>query len=177
MFAFVSTKPVWYLLACSSIVFLFCSSVGFWFGGQKPIISEHYPESLRAIFSTETIDALSQDPRLHDALFSLTEAIARSSTDLGKRFNSEGLRSFGTNLTDGVGHVRSKFQLDVKRRDLLEDISGAFGDSMGVGGAGLNLTGGLTGILGSLGDSIAGSLGTPALFLGIGLGYVPILCI
>ncbi|CAN9418360.1 unnamed protein product [Alternaria alternata] len=32
------------------------------------------------------------------------------------------------------------------------------------------MTGGLTGVLGSLGDLMVGSLGTPALFLGIGLG-------
>jgi hypothetical protein len=57
-----------------------------------------------------------------------------------------------------------------------DDLSGAFRDLTGgaVSIGGLNMTGGLTGVLGSLGDLMVGSLGTPALFLGIGLGYVHI---
>jgi hypothetical protein len=171
MFAFASGKPVWYLpLAFLTIVFLLYSSIGFWFGQHIPNESEQYPESLTAIFSTRTIDALSQDARLHNALLSFTHAIAQSTTDLGDRFRLEGLKDFGTNITDGVSHFRNRHQSELKRRGTMDDVSEAIGNLTGVGS--LNLTGGITGLLGSLGDSVAGSLGTPALFLGIGLGYV-----
>ena len=101
-------------------------------------------------------------------------AIAYSSSDIGRRFRLESLKSFGSNLTDGVNNLRNKHRLELKRRDLKDDLSGAFRDLTGgaVSIGGLNMTGGLTGVLGSLGDLMVGSLGTPALFLGIGLGYV-----
>ncbi|KAI4698970.1 hypothetical protein J4E81_004860 [Alternaria sp. BMP 2799] len=92
-------------------------------------------------------------------------------TDLGERLRSESLQNFGANLTDGIKHVRSKEGSELKRRDLQDDISSTFRDLTGAGGiGGFNLTGGLAGVLGSLGDLMTGSLGTPALFLGIGLG-------
>jgi hypothetical protein len=171
MFACASGKPVWYLpLAFLTIAFLLYSAVGFWFSQHIPSNSEQYPESLTAIFSTRTIDALNQDARLHNALLSFTHAIAQSSTDLGERFRLEGLKDFGSNITDAVGHVRNRQQSELKRRGTMGDMSEAIGNLTGAGG--LNLTGGITGLLGSLGDSVAGSLGTPALFLGIGIGYV-----
>lgn len=173
MFAFASERPVWHLLACFTTFFLLYSSAAFWFGSRGSFASEHYPDSLTAIFSTQTIDALNQDVRLRSALLSLTEAIALSSSDLGERLRSESLQNFGANLTDGIKHVRSKEGSELKRRDLQDDISSTFRDLTGAGGiGGFNLTGGLAGVLGSLGDLMTGSLGTPALFLGIGLGYV-----
>jgi hypothetical protein len=173
MFAFASGRPVWHLLACFAALSFLCSSAAFWLGTQRAIASEQYPDSLKAIFSTQTIDALNQDIRLRNALLSLTEAIAQSSSDLGERLRLEGLQSFGTNLTDSVNGIRNKQQSELKRRDLQDDISGTFRDLTGAGDlGGFNLTGGLAGVLGSLGDLMAGSFGTPALFLGIGLGYV-----
>ncbi|KAI4694137.1 uncharacterized protein J4E84_002718 [Alternaria hordeiaustralica] len=92
-------------------------------------------------------------------------------TDIGEKLRSESLQNFGANLTDGIKHVRSKEGSELKRRDLQDDISSTFRDLTGAGGiGGFNLTGGLAGVLGSLGDLMTGSLGTPALFLGIGLG-------
>jgi hypothetical protein len=140
---------VWYLLTVCVTGFLLCSSVGFWFGQRVSNGGERYPETLTAIFSTRTIDALNQD---------------------AQRFRVEGLKDFGTNITDAVGHVRNRHQSELKRRGTLDDMSEAIANLTGV--RGLNLTGGITSLLGSLGDSVAGSLGTPALFLGIGLGYV-----
>jgi hypothetical protein len=174
MFAFASGKPVRDLLACFATLFLLYSSAAFWFGTQKTIASERYPDSLTAIFTTQTIDALNQDLRLRSTLLSLTEAIAHSSSDLGGRLRLESLKSFGSNLTDGVNNIRNRQQSELKRRDMKDDLSGAFRDLTGgaVSIGGLNMTGGLIGVLGSLGDMMVGSLGTPALFLGIGLGYV-----
>ncbi|KAF1939792.1 hypothetical protein EJ02DRAFT_513567 [Clathrospora elynae] len=174
MFAFIDGKRVWYLpLAFFATVFLLCSSVGFWLGGHAFSSIERYPDSLTAIFSTSTIDALNQDPRLHGALLSLTEAIAQSSTDLGGRLRIESLKNFGTNLTDGVVLVRAKQQSELKKRGIFDDIQQALGAITGgnSGGAGgLNLGGVLSGLLSRLGGSLADSLGTPALFLGIGVG-------
>jgi hypothetical protein len=174
MFSFASGRPVWHLLACFATLFMLYSSAAFWYSTQITIASERYPDSLTAIFTPQTIDALNQDGRLHDALLSLTDAIAYSSSDIGRRFRLESLKSFGSNLTDGVNNLRNKHRLELKRRDLKDDLSGAFRDLTGgaVSIGGLNMTGGLTGVLGSLGDLMVGSLGTPALFLGIGLGYV-----
>jgi hypothetical protein len=171
MFAFASGKPVWYLpLALLTIAFLFYSSVGFWFSQRIPSNSEQHSEILTAIFSKRTVDALNQDARLHSALLSFTHAIAQSSTELGERFRLEGLKSFGTNITDAIGHTRNKQQPELKRRGTMGDMNKAIGN-LTIAGA-LNTTGGIIDLLSGLGDSMAGSLGTPALFLGIGLGYV-----
>jgi len=185
-------RPVWYPLACCAVLFLLYSSVGFWTGRTYNATSQ-YPDSLTAIFSTKTIDALNQDPRLRSAILSLTEAIALSSADLGERFQSDSLKSFGTNLGDGISHARSKQQTELKKRGLFDDLGNLFaGDGRtgngGVAGtrggpsvAGLNFTSGLGGLLCGLGDVIGldftgglngvlDSLNQPALFLGIGLG-------
>jgi hypothetical protein len=173
MFAFSSGRLVWYLLTCLATLFLLCSSGAFWFGTQRTFASEQYPESLTAIFSTQTIGALNQDMRLRSALLSLTEALAHSSSDIGDRLRLEGLKSFGSNLTDGVNKVRNKHELELKRRGLKDDILSTFRDLTGAGDiGGFNLTGGLAGVLGNIGDAVVGSLSTPALFLGIGVGYV-----
>ncbi|EFQ87027.1 hypothetical protein PTT_17605 [Pyrenophora teres f. teres 0-1] len=182
-------RPVWYLLAsCAALFFLF-SSCEFW---TEQIFSttEQYPNGLNAIFSTRTIDALNNDPRLSSALLSLTEAIALSSTTLGQRFRSDGLKNFGTNLADGINHVRSEQRTELKKRSFFDEVGNFFGGLAGGGVsgarggpsvAGLNSTGVLGDLLAGLGDSIGldftgglsgilGSLDQPALFLGIGLG-------
>ncbi|KAF1836476.1 hypothetical protein BDW02DRAFT_238432 [Decorospora gaudefroyi] len=166
MFTFASGKQVWYLaLVLSAIAFLLYSSVSFWFGGPNFSHSERYPKSLTTIFSAPTIDALNQDLRLRGALLSLTESIALSSTDLGERFRLHSLKSFGSNISNAAKHVR---QSELRRRGIMDDISQGVGNLTGAGS--LNSTNGMNGLISSLRDSIAGSLDTPALFLGIGLG-------
>ncbi|KAF7447518.1 hypothetical protein A1F99_089650 [Pyrenophora tritici-repentis] len=189
MLALDRGRPVWYLLAFCTALFLLFSSCGFWTGRIfSPI--EQYPDGLNAIFSTRTIDALNNDPRLRSALLSLTEAIALSSTTLGQRFRSDSLKNFGTNLTDGINHMRSEQRKELKKRSFFDEVGSFFGGLAGGGGsgarggpsvAGLNSTGVLGDLLAGLGDSIGldftggldgilSSLDQPALFLGIGLG-------
>ncbi|XP_014554401.1 hypothetical protein COCVIDRAFT_39714 [Bipolaris victoriae FI3] len=170
MFSSIAGKLTWCLLAFSAIFFLSYSSVGFWISGQSPDTTGDYPHSLAAIFSTRTLNSLNQDPQFHDALLSLTAIVAHSSADLGGRFGWEELRSFGTNLTNGVGRIRKKQQHRRKRQDPLANFGASLDDLLGGLGLGGNSSCGLTNILGCLGDSLTDSLGTPALFLGIGLG-------
>jgi hypothetical protein len=168
MFVLTPGKPVWYLpLALLAISFLLYSSIGFWFGQHGSGNSIRHPDSLLAIFSPNTIDALNEDPRLRGAVLSLAEAIAQSSTDLGERLRYQSLKDFGANLTDGVAHVRTKQHTELKRRTM-DDMSTAWRSLMGNDTGGTNLTSGLSGILKGLTDS----MGTSALFLGIGLGCV-----
>ena len=186
-----SGRPVWYLLACCTTLFLiYSSSVGFWTGRTSNETGQ-YPDGLTAVFSTPTIDALNQDPRLRSAILSLTEAVALSSSDLGERFRSDSLKNFGASLADGISHARSEEQTELKKRGFLDDLGNLFGGLAGGGRtanggdsgarAGLNLTGGLSGLLNNLENSVGmsltgglekvlGSLDQPALFLGIGLG-------
>ncbi|KAH7071834.1 hypothetical protein BKA63DRAFT_418271 [Paraphoma chrysanthemicola] len=170
---YASGKLVWYLpFVCVGFTLL-CTVLVLHHDKHAASHIANYPASLTAIFTPETIDALNHDPRLQDALLSLTEAIAETSTDLGDRFRFQHLKRFGANLTDGITHLRVKQQSAKRKRGLLQDLSGTFGQLLGGNGGagGLNLTGGFSGILGGLGGSLADSLTTPALFLGIGLGY------
>lgn len=172
MFSSLSARAAGCLLASLTIFFLSYSSVRFWLSGQSLVTTDEYPKGLTAIFSTDSIDALNRDPRLQDALLSLTAVVAHSSADLGRRFGWEELRSFGTNLTDGVDRVRSEQQYKKKKRGVVDDIGttvqGLFGDRV----VAQNSSCGLTNIRGCLGDIFTDSIGTPALFLGVGLGYV-----
>ncbi|ENI01923.1 hypothetical protein COCC4DRAFT_52618 [Bipolaris maydis ATCC 48331] len=170
MFSSIAGTFTWCLLAFSAIFFLSYSSVGFWISGQNPDVTSDYPHGLTAIFSTRTLDSLNQDPHFHDALLSLTAIVAHSSADLGGKFGWEELRSFGTNLTDGVSRIRDKQQRRHKRQDPLANFGASLEDLLSGLGIGGNSSCGLTNILGCLGDSLTDSLGTPALFLGIGLG-------
>ncbi|KAH7084117.1 hypothetical protein FB567DRAFT_75732 [Paraphoma chrysanthemicola] len=170
---YASGKPVWYLpFAFIGFSLLLCTVLVLHHDKHAASHVANYPASLKAIFTPETIDALNHDPQLQDALLSLTEAIAETSTDLGDRFRFQHLKRFGANLTDGITLLRSTQQFAKRKRGLLQDLSGTFGQLLGGNGGagGLNLTGGLSGILGGLGGSLADSLTTPALFLGIGLG-------
>src|SRR3954466_6192531 len=106
-------------------MFLLYSSVGFW-TGRTSNVTEPYPDGLTAIFSTRTIDALNQDPRLRSTIISLTEAIALSSTNLGERFRSDSLKNFGTNLADGISHVRSEEKTELKKRGFFDDLGSLF---------------------------------------------------
>ncbi|KAL6160798.1 hypothetical protein ACJBU6_01317 [Exserohilum turcicum] len=168
MFASAVERPAWCLLTITAIFFVSCVFSGFWFSELNPRIhDDDYPESITAIFSTQTIDALNQDRQLHEALLSLTTAVALSSTDLGDRYGWENLRSFGGNLTSGVEHFRNKQVETEGKRGLIEDIGKGIGSALS---SKLNVTGGIQGVLSGLGNNLVGALGTPALFLGIGLG-------
>lgn len=155
------------LSSCVLAIFLLYSSIGFWFSSHPESNNRQYPDTITSIFTPQTIDALNTDPRLRDALVSLTTAIADSSIDVGQRFHFANLLSFGTNLTQGVKQIRAFEGAHLKQRELTEDIGQAFSN---VVGGGSNTSGGLSGILKGIGGAAIDSLTTPALFLGIGLG-------
>ncbi|KAH7343120.1 hypothetical protein BKA66DRAFT_543869 [Pyrenochaeta sp. MPI-SDFR-AT-0127] len=160
---FSSGRSLWYFpFALVAVTFLLYSSVGFWVHERGLGGGQQYPHQLTSIFSTETIEALRKDRRLQDTLLAFTETIAESSTNLGERFRLDGLKSFGTNITESLIHFRLKQQPKLRKRQL-DDLGQAFG-------GGLNLTNGLTGILSSLSGTTVDSLGASALFLGIGIG-------
>lgn len=179
---FASGKPVWYLpFAILTVVFFFYASSGLWIDGWRSVgVKTEYPDSLTAIFTPETIDMLYKDARLHDALISLTTAIAETSSNVGDRYGFQNIKDFGQSLNEVTAHVRNTQQSGNHKRGFFDLIQNAFGggggrNSSGVGLSGLlgiNVTAGIGGIFSSLGSQVAVSLTTPALFLGIGVGYV-----
>lgn len=189
-----SSRTVWYLpIALVTVTLLLYASVGLWFNE----LTEHQ-NAFASILSQETIDALYGDERLNHALISLTETVAQASTNFGESYNLEGPKEFGKNLSVEVARLRASQTQRRGKRGFLQDLgnmlsgSGGTGDgqqgqqgqsggllselgnALGLGGG--NGTGGLGGLLqgglSSLGDSIIGGLATPALFLGIGIGWV-----
>ncbi|KAF2472801.1 uncharacterized protein BDR25DRAFT_366007 [Lindgomyces ingoldianus] len=150
-------------------------------------------DALRNVLSPDTLDALYQDVRLHGALLGLADRLVYMSSSLGDQYDSEGLKTFAKDLTQQLSRLREA-KPEKKKRGVLEDLGNmitgggakpsgqqgqggggalaGLGNALGLGGG--NDTGGLGGLLqqgiSSLGDSLIGSLGTPALFLGIGLG-------
>lgn len=181
-----SSKLGWYLpFAILTVTFLLYVSVGLWF---TEWISSGYnvrpPNALDGVLSPETLDAIYEDARLHHALLSLTEAVAKASSDYGETYQSEGLKGFGKNLTDEVARIKAA-QVPKKKRGFMEDMAGLLsgggtgnGQEAGLGGllGGGNSSGGLGGLLqqgiAGIGGDLVGGLATPAFFLGIGLGYV-----
>ena len=172
MFSSLSARVAGCLLASFTIFFLSYSSVRFWLSGQSLVATNEYPKGLTAILSTDSIDALNRDPRFQDALLSLTAVVAHSSAEMGKRFGWEELTSFGTNLTDGVDRLRSDQQHKKKRSGIVDDIGTTVQGLLGERIVAQNSSCGLTNIRGCLADIFTDTVGTPALFLGIGLGYV-----
>lgn len=182
-----SSRPVWYLpVAILTVTLFLYASVGLWF--SEWIASDFQTQrtsALSSILSAETIDALYEDARLHHALLSLTEAVAKASNDYGESYSSDGLKKFGKTLTEEVSRLKSTAP-QKKKRGLFD---GALGGGAGAGaGPGGEQTGGFGGILAGignalgigggeangtgLGDQVLSGLSTPALFLGIGIGYV-----
>lgn len=177
-------KTVWYLpFALLLVTFLLYASIGLWF--NEWISSGYYyrqPHALDGILAPETIDALYDDERLHRALISLTDAVAKASTNYGETFNSKGLQDFGKNLGEEVGRMKTT-RVSRKKRGFLEDLGNLFsgGTSNGQQGGGDilsslgsllggNSTGGLGGLLSQGLSGIVDGLAMPAFFLGIGLG-------
>ncbi|KAJ8112280.1 hypothetical protein OPT61_g5317 [Boeremia exigua] len=166
---FAVGKPVWYL----PLAVLLTAAIHFAFVlGYDRYTFAHtqnpYTGSLTTFLSTETITALKEDARLHHALLGLTESLARSSCDIGQRYGIGTMEEFGVTLKDSITELRKRNDVVVQSRGLLEDISQAAGSLLG--GLGLNTTGGLSGIIGNIGNSLTEGLATPALFLGIGVG-------
>jgi hypothetical protein len=169
---FAAGKPVWYLpLAVCAIAALVFTI--FRLGYDRYTFINHqnaYPGTLTTFLSVDTITALKEDARLHHALLGLTESLARTSSDIGQRYGFEGVKSFGTFLTDSVTELRKRHDIKSPKRGLVDDMSQAMGNLLG--GTSLNTTGGLSAIVGNLGSVLSDGLATPALFLGIGVGYV-----
>lgn len=169
---FAAGKPVWYLpLAVFAIVALLFTFAGL---GYDRYVFAHtrdsHAEGLTAFLSVDTITALKDDAALHNALLGLTETIAHTSSDLGQRFGLEGVEGFGMALTQSITELRKRNDVKSRKRDVVDDMGQAM-ESL-LGGVGLNTTGGLSAIVGNLGTALTEGLATPALFLGIGVGYV-----
>jgi hypothetical protein len=169
---FAAGKPVWYLpFAILAIAFFLFTIVGLGYD-RYIFVNNHepYPDSLTAILSKDTIVALKEDARLHHAILGLTESIARTSSEIGQRYGFEGVKSFGTNLTESITELRKRHDVKGRKRGLIDDTSQAMKDVLS--GLGVNVTGGVSSIVGNLGNALIDGLATPALFLGIGVGYV-----
>lgn len=179
-----SSRHGWCLsFAFLAIVFLLYASIGLWFDHWLVgTYEQRSPNALDTILSPDTVDALRQDARLHGALLSLTETVAKVSSDYGSTFRMNGLTRFGKDLTAKVQHIRIAHppKPKAKRQTLMGGLLSA-GDAGGglldgiLGEAG-NGSGGLGDLFGQalsgLGGDLADSLATPAYFLGIGIGYV-----
>lgn len=135
-----------------------------------------------ALVSPKTLDAINGDARLQGTILSMTEAIAKASSDYGETYDLPGLKGLGKNLTKEITRLKAIYvpAEKVTRRGFLDDlIPGSGGDGGGgllgglLGGGG-NSSQGLGGLLQNalegLGNDLLGSLATPALFLGIGIG-------
>ena len=167
---FAAGKPVWYLpLAVFAITALLFTTVRL--GYDRYIFTNHpetAPNTLTTFLSAETINALKKDTRLHYALLGLTESLARTSSDIGQRYEFEGVKNFGSSVTDSITELRKRHDVKSRRRGLVDDMGQAMDDLLS--GTGLNTTGGLSAIVGNLGSALTDGLATPALFLGIGVG-------
>ncbi|KAF3041895.1 hypothetical protein E8E12_005491 [Didymella heteroderae] len=167
---FAAGKPVWYLpLAIFATAAFFFTSAGLaydrYFSAQSSYSNK---EDLTAFLSADTITALKNDARLHHALLGLTETIAHTSSNLGQTLGLDGVQEFGYALNMRVTELRKRHDVKSQKRGLLDDLGQAAKGLLG--GTGLNTTGGLSGILGNLGNALTEGLATPALFLGIGIG-------
>jgi hypothetical protein len=169
---FAAGKPVWYLplvaFATAALLFTFARLAYDRYIFAQSLYSD--PEDLTTFLSAETITALKNDARLHYALLSLTETIAHTSSDLGQTWGLTSVQEFGHALTENIAELRKRHDVQSQKRGLLDDLGQAVKGLLG--GAGLNTTGGLGGILGDFGNALTEGLATPALFLGIGVGYV-----
>jgi len=175
------SKSVWYLpFAILTVTFLLYGSIGIWFSQWMVGGSNIRPlNALDAILSPETVDALYEDARVHDTLLSLTESVAKASLNYGNEYHLNGLKSLGMNLTERLQRIRVTHvpTRKAKRQGLISGLlpggneEGLLGGILS--GAG-NTSGGLGDLFGQalsgLGGDLAGSLATPAYFLGIGLG-------
>jgi hypothetical protein len=185
-----SSRSVWHLLAVSlAICFLLYILVGAWFDEWATSdVQPSQSEPLFGILSPSTVAALNDDAHLNHAIISLTQTVAEASSNYGEQLDSDNLRELAKNLNQQLTHMRetqlrNRRQLssagqfnttaegggDNGQKQQQFGLLSGLGDILGLGGQG---TGGLGSIFSGLGDSLVGGLATPALFLGIGIGYV-----
>lgn len=168
---FAAGRPVWYLPLAGVLVvaLLFMLVVGYdrYYFAHDQRLS---PDTTFTFLSANTLIALKDDQRLHHALLGFTESIAHGSSELGRQYGFEAVEEFGVALGDSVAELRRRDDDGVQKRALFDDLGQAMGNVLG--GLGVNTTGGLSAIVGNLGTALTEGLATPALFLGIGVGYV-----
>ncbi len=168
---FAAGKPVWYLPL--AVLLTAALSFALVLGYERSIFARSrasYPEKLTTFLSVDTINALKEDARLHHALLGLTESLAHTSSSVGQQFGIGTMKEFGETLANSVSELRKRHDVADRKRGLLDDAGEAIGNLLG--GLGMNTTGGLSSVVGNLGSALTQGLATPALFLGIGVGYV-----
>jgi hypothetical protein len=181
---FASGKPGWYPF------FILLASVTFFFtlislGYDRHVFSTVHSGHQNDILSSKTIDALYEDAQLRAAFLSITEQLGQTSNLIGEHFGIDSVRDFGAELAGNAVELRKRQETEQnEKRGLFADLGKAFQGFVGGGGgagglagafeallpAGLNVTGGLSGIVSRLGDTLVTALPTPALFLGLGVG-------
>ncbi|KZM18617.1 hypothetical protein ST47_g10221 [Ascochyta rabiei] len=161
-------KPVWYLPFTILAIIFFVVSIARLGYDRYVFANSRDPGSLTAFLSADTITALKDDARLHHALLGLTESIAQTSSDIGHKYGFEGVKDFGNTLTEGVAEIRKRQEVTGQKRALVDDTTQAI-DSL-LSGLNVNASGGVSGIIDSLSNSLFSGLATPALFLGVGFG-------
>lgn len=167
-----SNKAGWHLpFAFLTAAFLLYVLLGLTFSAWLTN-SQARPAHALENLSLEIIDALNEDPRLHDAILELTETVAKASLSYGDSLESGGLKDFGKSLSAELARIRATEKPSRDKRQLsggglLSGLSSLLGggDGNGSGLADL-LKQGLSGIT----NGIVGGLATPAYFLGIGIG-------
>lgn len=169
---FASGKPIWYLwVAILTTALGVFTVVGLSYDRYAFInTQDRYQGTLATFLSTDTIKALKEDARLHHALLGLTDSIATASSNVGKDYGLNGVETFGKSLAKSITELRNRNDVDREGRVLVDEMGQALGDMLS--GLGVNTTGGVGGIVGNIGSSLVDGLATPALFLGLGVGYV-----
>ncbi|KAJ4359438.1 hypothetical protein N0V95_002185 [Ascochyta clinopodiicola] len=165
---FASGKPVWYLPFTIIAIVFFVVSIARLGYDRYVFVNSWDPGTSTTFLSADTITALRNDARLHHALLGLSETIAQTSSDIGRKYGFEGVKGFGNTLTEGVAELRKRQDVNGRKRALGDDMNQAMSSLLG--GLGVNTTGGVSGIVDNLTSALVGGLATPALFLGIGVG-------
>lgn len=196
---FSSCKSGWFLtLSILSVTFLLYATIGIWFTEWVSIGRySRAPNALDRYLSAETIDALYEDERIQEAFFKFSTAVAEASSQYGEAQDSEAWKGFGKDLLEEVVRMKTP-KSSRNKRELLD----RFGNALGFGGAGTAGATGATGAAGAaaaaggngrgrpnrpsiigdlfsqgiakIGKGLVEGLVTPALFLGIGVGYVKV---
>jgi hypothetical protein len=183
---FASGKPGWYpffILLATATFFYTLISLGY----DRHVFSTANGGHQIDFLSSKTIDTLYEDAQLRSAFLSITEQLGQTSNLIGEHFGIDSVRDFGAELADNAVELRKRQDTEQnEKRGLFADLGkavqgfiggGAGGGAGGLPGAfeallpkGLNLTGGISGVVSRLGDTIVNGLPTPALFLGLGVG-------
>lgn len=190
------SKSGWFTLPLTIFLvsFLLFGTIATWYSGwSSGSLQYRYQrqEAGLSVISPATLEALYDDTQLHRTLLDLADRVADASSNIGHAYDSEGVRKFAGDLTRRISELRGAVP-PKRKRGFLEDLGNlvtgggktdtaagggvlsSIGNALGLGGG--NGTGGIGNLLqqgiSSLGNQLLGAAGTPALFLGIGLGYV-----